>query len=107
MLSRGQKQVPERNEMPIKLINQMSETPVKVSARPARLASLHGKTVGLLDISKPGSGLFLDRLERLLRDRYHVASIVRTMKPTFARPAPPGIIEQLRAVDAVVEALAD
>jgi hypothetical protein len=47
MLSRGQKQVPERNEMPIKLINQMSETPVKVSARPARLASLHGKTVGL------------------------------------------------------------
>jgi len=47
------------------------------------------------------------RLERLLRDRYHVASIVRTMKPTFARPAPPGIIEQLPAVDAVVEAVAD
>jgi hypothetical protein len=88
MVSRGQKQVPERNEMPIKLINPMSETPVKVSAR---LASLHGKTVGLLEISKPGSGLFLDRLDRLLRDRYHVASIVRTMKPTFARPVPPGI----------------
>jgi hypothetical protein len=93
--------------MPMKLINPMNETPVKVSAPPARLPSLNGKTVGLLDISKSGGNLFLDRLESLLRERYHVANVVRTMKPTFAKPAPPGIIEQLRAVDAVVEALAD
>jgi hypothetical protein len=93
--------------MPTKLINPMNETPVKVSAPPARLRSLQGKTIGLLDISKTGGNLFLDRLEHLLRDRHHVANVVRTMKPTFAKPAPPSIIEQLRSVDAVVEALAD
>ncbi len=93
--------------MPIKLINPMSETPVKASPPPARLPSLRGKTVGLLDISKPGGSLFLDRLESLLRERFQVASVVRVMKPTFAKPAQRGIIEQLRGVDAVVEALAD
>lgn len=93
--------------MATKLINPMNEAPVRVSAPPVRLPSLHGKTIGLLDISKTGGNLFLDRLERLLRERHQVANVVRTMKPTFAKPAPPAIIEQLRSVDAVVEALAD
>lgn len=93
--------------MPTKLINPMNETPVRVSTPPSRLQSLQGKTVGLLDISKTGGNLFLDQLERLLRERFNVANVVRTAKPTFAKPAPPGIMEQLRTVDAVVEALAD
>jgi hypothetical protein len=94
-------------EMSTKLINPMNETPVRVSTAPARPRSLQGKIVGLLDISKPGGNLFLDRLEQLLRERFQVANVVRTTKPTYSKPAPPGIIEQLRAVDAVVEALAD
>jgi hypothetical protein len=68
---------------------------------------LQGKTVGLLDISKPGGNLFLDRLERLLKERLQVTNVVRVTKPTFAKPAPHDIIEQLRGVDAVIEALAD
>lgn len=93
--------------MSVKLINPMNETPVRVSAPPTRLRSLEGKTVGLLDISKTGGNIFLDRLEQLLRGQIRVAHVVRTMKPTFAKPAPEVIIEQLRGVDAVVEALAD
>src|SRR5277367_2820423 len=80
-------------QMSVKLINPMNETPVSVSAPPARLQSLEGKTIGLL--------------EHLLREQFHVANVVRTMKPTFAKPAPQVIIEQLRRADAVVEALAD
>jgi hypothetical protein len=94
-------------QMSVKLINPMNETPVSVSAPPARLQSLEGKTIGLLDISKTGGNLFLDRLEQLLREQFHVANVVRTMKPTFAKPAPQVIIEQLRGTDAVIEALAD
>jgi hypothetical protein len=94
-------------QMSVKLINPMNETPVSVSAPPARLRSLEGKTVGLLDISKTGGNLFLDRLEQLLREQFRVANVVRTMKPTFAKPAPQDIIAQLRTADAVVEALAD
>jgi hypothetical protein len=93
--------------VPTKLINPMNETPVRVSKPPARLRSLQGKTVALLDISKPGGNLFLDRLERLLKERLQVTNVVRVTKPTFAKPAPHGIIEQLRGVDAVIEALAD
>jgi hypothetical protein len=94
-------------QMSVKLINPMNETPVRVSTPPARLRTLQGKTIGLLDISKTGGNLFLDRLEQLLREQFHVASVVRTMKPTFAKPAPQVILEQLRGADAVVEALAD
>jgi hypothetical protein len=94
-------------QMPTKLINPMNEARTAVSTPPARLRTLQGKTVGLLDISKTGGNLFLDRLERLLREQLHVANVIRTAKPTFAKPAPHGIIEQLRSVDAVVEALAD
>ena len=93
--------------MATELINPMNETPVRVAPPPARLRSLQDKTIGLLDISKTGGNIFLDRLEHLLRDRFQVAHVVRTAKPTFAKPAPPGVIEQLRAVHAVVEALAD
>ena len=92
--------------MPITLINPCDER--KLSATPApRVATLAGKTVALLDISKPGGSIFLDRLERLLRDRYGVGNIVRGSKPTYTKPAPEPVVENLRGVDAVVEALAD
>jgi hypothetical protein len=85
----------------------MNETLVKAAAPPARLPALAGKKIGLLDISKPGGSIFLDRLEKILREQYKVADVLRTKKPTFARNAPDPVIEQLRSVDAVIEALAD
>ncbi|HWZ43281.1 MAG TPA: hypothetical protein VNW97_07375 [Candidatus Saccharimonadales bacterium] len=93
--------------MPLTLVSPMNETVVKASAPPARLASLAGKKIGFLDISKPGGSVFLDRLEKILRERHQVADILRTKKPTFAKNAPDAVIEQLRGMDAVVEALAD
>ena len=42
-----------------------------------------------------------------LTERYGVASVIREMKPTFAKPAPAGVIEKIRGADAVIEALAD
>ena len=95
--------------MPTTIVNPLDETP-RVLAKPApRLASLTGKTIGLLDISKPGGSVFLDQLERLLKQRYGVAEIVRASKPTFTKPAPGSVIERLLAAkcDAVIEALAD
>jgi hypothetical protein len=89
------------------LVNPMNETPVRAAKAPVRLQGLQGRTIGLLDISKPGGSFFLDRLEHLLKERYAVANVVRASKPTFTKPAPQGVIEQLRTVDAVVEGLAD
>lgn len=93
--------------MPTTLINPLNETVVKAAAPPARLESLAGKRIGLLDISKPGGSFFLDRLEKILREKFQVAEVIRARKPTFSKNAPDPVIEQLRVSDAVIEALAD
>jgi len=89
------------------LVDPRGEGALEKVAPAARLATLTGKNLALLDISKPGGSIFLDRLEHLLKERYQVASVLRVMKPTFAKPAPAGVLEQIRAVDAVIEGLAD
>ena len=74
--------------------------------RVARPASLRGATLGLLDISKPRGDVFLDRLETQLAERG--IRVRRYRKPTFTKPAPVDLRQQI-AVEcaAVVEALAD
>jgi len=82
---------------------------VAVPRRTARrLDSLEGKTITLLDISKAKGNHLLDRVEELLRERVHPGAIVRKKKPTFARPAPEDLRQEiLKNSDAVIEALAD
>src|SRR5713226_4429110 len=96
-----------RTNMPTTLVNPLNETLLEAAVAAPRLVGLKGKTVALLDISKPGGSVFLDRIERLLKERHGVAGVIREMKPTFAKPAPASVIEKIRGVDAVIEALAD
>jgi hypothetical protein len=93
--------------MPITIVHPGNENVPKAATPPPRLAALAGKRIGLLDISKPGGSFFLDRLEEIFKTRYGVVEVVRTRKPTYTKNAPQQVIEQLRALDAVVEALAD
>ena len=79
--------------------------PRKTAPRPS---SLDGKVITLLDISKAKGDHLLDRLEELLRERAKPKAIVRRKKPTFARPAPEPLREEIaRETDVVIEALAD
>jgi hypothetical protein len=79
--------------------------PRKTAARPA---SLEGKTITLLDISKAKGDHLLDRIEELLRERARPKAIVRRKKPTFARPAPDELRRDIvGATDVLIEALAD
>ena len=93
--------------MPVTIVHPGNESVPKAATPPERLASLAGKKIGLLDISKPGGSFFLDRLEEIFRTRYGAAEVLRARKPTFSKNAPAQIIEQLRRMDAVVEGLAD
>lgn len=71
-----------------------------------RLGDLSGKTVGLLDISKPRGDIFIDRLEDLLVQ--HGVTTKRYKKPTFTRVAPVDLKQQISTeCDAVIESLAD
>jgi hypothetical protein len=93
--------------MAITIVHPGNENIPKAAPPPPRLNSLAGKKIGLLDISKPGGSIFLDRLEDILRTKYGAAEVLRTRKPTYTKNAPPQVIEQLRGMDAVVEGLAD
>ena len=71
-----------------------------------RPVSLDGRTVGLLDISKPRGDVFLDRLEAQLAERG--LQIRRFTKPTFSKPAPIDLRHEIGTkCDVVIEALAD
>lgn len=91
------------------LVNPLDETPRPKAKVAARLDSVRGKVIGLLDISKGGGKDFLDRLEKLLLEEHGAARVERFSKPTFTKPAPDHIIDRImRAqVQGVIEALAD
>jgi hypothetical protein len=92
--------------MPLTLLDPTHERSPAVKERLPRLASLAGVTVGLLDISKARGDVFLDRLEARLASAGAVPR--RYRKPTFTKPAPVDLRQQI-AVEcgAVIEALAD
>lgn len=93
--------------MPITLISPMNDASAVAGKPAARLNSLAGKRIALLDISKPGGSIFLDRLEASLIQKYGVTEVIRAQKPTYTKPAPESVLEHLRGVDALIEALAD
>ena len=65
-------------------------------------------TVALLDISKPRGDVLLDQLEVRLRERLPEVDVLRYSKPTFTKPAPEALRQELaKEADFVVEGLAD
>ena len=88
------------------LLDPTGERSTAQRQRLPRLTSLEGKRIGLLDISKPRGDRFLDRLEQRLVESG--ASVERFAKPTFTKPAPLDVRQQIATrCDAVIEALAD
>jgi hypothetical protein len=74
--------------------------------RNPRPASLDGKVVGLLDISKARGDIFLDYLDGKLTEMG--IAVKRYRKPTFARVAPVDLKHQIvTECDVVIEGLAD
>ncbi len=88
------------------MLDPTSERAPAIRSRLPRAARLEELTVALLDISKPRGNLFLDRIEQHLRERG--ATVLRFQKPTFTKPAPEDLRQQIATrCNAVIEALAD
>jgi len=88
------------------VLDPTGERTVETRERLPRPSSLEGKTVGLLDISKPRGNIFLDRLESRLTEMG--VRIERYAKPTFTKPAPIDLRHEIATkCDLVIEALAD
>ncbi len=88
------------------LLDPTSERAPATRDRLPRPRSIKGLTIGLLDISKPRGDVFLDRIEHHLVARG--ATVKRFRKPTFTKPAPTDLRQQIAtSCQAVIEALAD
>ena len=84
-------------------VDERTVEPTSLADRPNELAGL---SVALLDISKRRGAEFLDRIDELLVARG--VKTTRYQKPTFARPAPQDLIEEIAIHgDLAVEGLAD
>lgn len=88
------------------LLDPTSERSPALRQRLPRPQSLNGLTVGLLDITKARGDVFLDRIEQ--RFSAHGATVRRFRKPTFTKPAPTPLRQEIAtACGFVLEALAD
>lgn len=88
------------------VLDPTGETTPTERERLERPSSLEGRTVGLLDISKPRGDVFLDTIEERLTSLG--ARVERFAKPTFAKPAPVDLRHEIsQQCDVVIEALAD
>jgi hypothetical protein len=83
------------------------EEPAIMSPGPARLTTLKGCTVGLLDNGKARVRELLDHMEVMLRSQYGVAQVLRLKKPDFTRPAPAEVMAALAPCAAVICAVGD
>ena len=88
------------------LLDPTGELAPATRQRLPRPDTLAGRTVGLLDISKPRGDVFLNRLAELLEARG--ARVQRYRKPTFTKPAPVDLRHEIATTcEVVIEALAD
>ena len=71
------------------------------------LATLEGTVVGLLDNAKIGTARFYDYIEEILTSRFRVREVIRRRKPDASRPAPPEVLGELSAADAIVSGIGD
>ena len=93
--------------MPITVVNPTSQGEAAVQRLAPPLPSLEGRLVGLLDNGKANSDRLLERIEAILRERHGVREFIRRRKPDFSRPAPPALLAELSACDALITATGD
>ena len=76
----------------------------RLATRPPELTG----PIGIVDISKPRGDVFCDELETLFRAANQTVDIVRLKKPTFTKPAPDNLRDEVaERCTAVIQALAD
>jgi hypothetical protein len=79
----------------------------KVAAAP-RFQDLRGKTIGLLDNSKPNMDKLAERFAELLKEKYGVANVIVRRKLTAQQGAPKQYLDELASqADFVISGLGD
>jgi hypothetical protein len=93
--------------MSLRVLDPTAEEVTETTTGPARLTSLAGRTIGLLDNGKLRVRELLDHLEDMLRSQYGVAQVLRFKKPDASRPAPLEVISEMKRCEAIISAVGD
>lgn len=64
--------------------------------RAARPVDVAGATVGFISNGKAGTRPFFDELERVVRERWDVADVVRLTKSNYSAPAASELVGEAR-----------
>jgi hypothetical protein len=94
----------------IDVLDPTAKTTIKQEQMATGLNDLNGKVIGLVDNRKPNFDIFLERVEKALRQKFQFAEIVRLKKGGTGATVPltPEEMEQLApACDAIVYGVAD
>ena len=84
--------------------NEMKATGARLAPR---LASLEGKTVGIITNAKEGTKGYFTHLERLLREEMGVADVVWRTKSNYSAPADAHIVKEITNWHAVFAGVGD
>ena len=93
--------------MTIQVLDPTNETLPPLGQLAPRLSTLAGKTVGFISNGKEGTQGFFAHLDRMLRDEFGVAEVVRRTKSNYSAPADPDIVDEIAHWHAVVTGIGD
>jgi hypothetical protein len=93
--------------MTLRVLDPTNETAPPLGRPAPRPASLAGATVGIITNGKEGTHGFFTHLDRMLRQEFGVAEVVRRTKSNYSAPADADIVDELRRWQAVVTGIGD
>jgi hypothetical protein len=93
--------------MTMRVLDPTNETRAAGVSRAPRLASLQGKTIGIITNAKEGTKGYFTHLERLLREELGVADVVWREKSNYSAPADAHIVEEIPNWHAVFAGVGD
>jgi hypothetical protein len=93
--------------MVLRVLDPSNETTPPLGVLAPRVASLAGATVGFISNGKEGTHGFFAHLDRMLREEFGVAEVIRRTKSNYSAPADAHIVDELRRWQAVVTGIGD
>jgi hypothetical protein len=93
--------------MALQVFDPTHETARPLRKQAPRPTSVAGKTVGIISNGKEGTQGFFAHLDRMLREEFGVANVIRRVKSNYSAPADLDIVDEIRRWQAVVTGIGD
>lgn len=93
--------------MGFQVLDPTNETAVPLGQLAPRPGSLRGKTVGFISNGKEGTKGYFAHLDRMLREEFGVATVVKRTKSNYSAPADGWIVGEIANWDAIVTGIGD